>query len=306
MSKGEPKAPLFYFRKMKFGFVDNPDTIDYSLPSESDGNLDVLSMSDTTECRCYVGLSKMNPNELENFYPKGFKTKNLEYYSTQFNTIEMNAFFYRIFDESSVNKWYDRAESNFRFCPKFTQSISQFRRLKNCDAEVDRFVTSVSAFRDKLGVCFLQMHPSFSPGNYSDLEAFLNQWPQDLPLAVEVRHPEWFSSNWYDKYTNLLKRNNQIHIITDTSGRRDMVKLSLTAPKTFIRFVATDRNETNQKRIENWVEVISNWAAKGLQECYFMVHQHPGKESPDLARTAIGKMESYPNIVVPKTGNVLL
>jgi len=291
---------------MKFGFVENPDQVNYSLPPESDSNVRVLTRTANSQCNCYVGLSKMNPNELGDFYPKGFKTKNLEYYSTQFNTIEMNAFFYRIFDENSVHKWYDRAEPNFRFCPKVTQIISQFRRLRNCDAEVDRFITSVSAFRDKLGMCFLQMHPSFSPDNYSDLEAFLANWPKDLPIAVEVRHPAWYLPDWYEKYTILLEENNNVHIITDTSGRRDMVRLTLTAPKTFIRFVATDRNETNQKRIRKWVEIVSSWASKGLEECYFIVHQHPGKESPELARFVVNEMRKHSNLVVPSTGNRLL
>ena len=82
---------------MKFGSVDNPENIDFTLPPDHPNTKRVLSKyKNESNFNLFVGCAKWNRADLKGFYPRGTKDE-LEYYSTQFNSIELNATFYRIF-----------------------------------------------------------------------------------------------------------------------------------------------------------------------------------------------------------------
>ena len=119
---------------MKFGKVDNPGELDLSLPPDHPQTIVTLNnyLESDKELEISVGCAKWNKTDLKNFYPKGTKDE-LAYYSTQFNSIELNAFFYRIFPAEQVEKWKEKSTDGFKFYPKVPQLISQFRRLKNCE-----------------------------------------------------------------------------------------------------------------------------------------------------------------------------
>ena len=79
---------------MQFGKVQDPSKIDFRLPAITDRTIRVLSESKDLNLQVAIGCSKWNKQELKNFYPKGTKDE-LSYYSSQFNSIELNATFYR-------------------------------------------------------------------------------------------------------------------------------------------------------------------------------------------------------------------
>src|ERR1700677_3140207 len=129
---------------MKFGQVDNPGKIDFTIVSDNPGTAKVLKKTLKSKVfEAYVGCAKWNKKDLKNFYPREVKDE-LAYYSTQFNCIELNATFYRLFPAATFDKWYATAPKNFRFFPKLEQSISHFRRLKGVKEIVDHNVANMS------------------------------------------------------------------------------------------------------------------------------------------------------------------
>src|SRR5215470_2908353 len=118
-----------------------------------------------------IGCAKWNKTDLKNFYPKGVKDE-LGYYSTQFNCIELNATFYRLFPPTTFEKWRQTVPDDFKFFPKLEQSISHFRRLKEVEEIVDRNVENMSHLRETLGMPFLQMHNNFGPKDIERVQAF--------------------------------------------------------------------------------------------------------------------------------------
>jgi len=280
---------------MKFGRAENSESLDVSLPNDHPETLDWLSKyPKLAQPKFKIGLPKWGKPNLENFYPKGTKNP-LLYYSSQFNSLEFNAFFYRIFKPEQVVKWRDNTVANFTFNPKIPQIISQFKRLKNVDDYVDEFLFSISHFNEKLGTCFLQMHPTFSPQGFTDLQRFVERWPQDVPLAVELRHSDWYDNQQVNvDLRSLLKENNIAHIITDTVGRRDLIHMQLTNGSAFVRFTAAN-NAMDQHRIEAWVERLKLWHENGLQEIMFFAHIHAEKESPFIPANFVKKMNSVFN-----------
>ncbi|GBL35561.1 hypothetical protein EMGBS15_11560 [Filimonas sp.] len=92
-----------------------------------------------------------NKTDLKNFYPKGTKDE-LVYYATQFNSIEFNASFYRLFPPEQYAKWKDLTPKGFKFFPKLGQEISHWGRLKDTENAVDQFIANVSHL-EKNWVC---------------------------------------------------------------------------------------------------------------------------------------------------------
>ena len=101
--------------------------------------------SKSNDLEVYVGCAKWSKKDLKNFYPRGVKDE-LAYYSTQFNCIELNATFYRLFPPETFDKWYATVPENFRFFPKLEQTISHFKRLKDVkeivERNIDKYVAS--------------------------------------------------------------------------------------------------------------------------------------------------------------------
>ena len=79
---------------MKFGQVEHPEEIDFTLPPTPPETLTLLQhFKNDQSFEVFVGCAKWNKQDLKGFYPRGTKDE-LAYYSTQFNSIELNATFY--------------------------------------------------------------------------------------------------------------------------------------------------------------------------------------------------------------------
>lgn len=274
---------------MKFGKVENPGEVDFSLPQDREESIQLLNQYDPIDRPTVnIGCAKWNRQDLKGFYPRGTKDE-LHYYSRQFNSIELNATFYRIFPPEQVKKWTTKVPEDFRFFPKIPQIISQFRRLKNIDRELNEYLDAIQEFGKHLGMVFLQMHPSFGPKNFEVLSNFILNWPREVKLAVELRHPDWYSENQVLEETcHLLEENFITHVITDTAGRRDLMHMRLTTPYTFIRYTGAN-HDSDYQRLDDWFDRLTQWIQEGVQEINFFVHQNLEKASPLLSAHLINR-----------------
>ncbi|WP_294208352.1 DUF72 domain-containing protein [uncultured Chryseobacterium sp.] len=257
---------------MKFGKVADPSRIDFTLPEDHPSTKAVLSQNKNGLENISIGCAKWSRADLKGFYPKGTKDE-LRYYATQFNSIELNATFYGMPTPEQIITWKDKTPDHFRFFPKITNTVSHFRRLIDVTDAVTQFASSVMHFDEKLGMVFLQLHDNFQPKDYNRLEKFVKDWPQEVPVAIELRNEEWFSNEAvFNKTCALFEDHHITNIIVDTPGRRDMLHMRLTTPNTFIRYVATDSDHDYQ-RLDAWIDRLTNWKQQGLRNLYFFVHQ---------------------------------
>jgi uncharacterized protein YecE (DUF72 family) len=276
---------------MKFGKVENPGVLNLDLPLDHPDTERILRQNEFQSKRpkVFVGTPRWAKAELKGFYPKGTKDE-LAYYSTQFNAIELNAFYYRIFPEKTVKGWYERSAANFKFFPKVPQLISQFRRLKNCREELDDYFRSISHFQEKLGTVFLQMNENYGPKNMSDLKQFLQQWPTDLPLSVELRHPDWYNKEeTTNELCEALEKYGIGHTITDTAGRRDIIHMRLTNATCFVRFTGAN-HPSDVNRLDEWFERLTTWKELGIEQINFFIHQTIEKDLQMLSARFIQKI----------------
>ena len=135
---------------MDFGKVEAPDLnkINFKLPPDHPGTVKVLAKSPKTKTTdFYVGCAKWGrPDWVGKIYPAKTKAADfLEHYAKKFNSIELNATFYRMPYEKQIKGWKDKVGKDFKFCPKFVDQITHLRRLKNTKELVDEFAAVRSA-----------------------------------------------------------------------------------------------------------------------------------------------------------------
>ncbi|MEM7382357.1 MAG: DUF72 domain-containing protein, partial [Bacteroidota bacterium] len=251
----------------------------------------------------YVGCAKWNRQDLKNFYPRGTKDE-LEYYATQFNSIELNATFYRIFPAETYEKWYDKTPEGFKFFPKIVNNVSHLRRLNDHVYPIlDEYLAVTSLLREKLGTIFLQLHNNFGPKNWDRVVRFVEYWPKEFSLAMEFRHTDWFNdAKVSQELYHLLEENNIANILVDTAGRRDLMHMRLTNNEAFVRYVGAN-HPTDYDRLDDWTERLKDWKAQGLRNIHFFVHQNMELASPLLSAHLIEKLNKDlgVNLGIPKT-----
>ncbi|MCK8481855.1 DUF72 domain-containing protein [Psychroserpens algicola] len=277
---------------MKFGSVDNPQDLDLSLPQDHIDTARVLNrVKDDNLPEIYVGCAKWNKADLKGFYPRGTKDE-LGYYSNQFNAIELNATFYRIFPAEQFSKWYDKTPEGFKFFPKLNQEISHWKRLNEVQAVVDHYLSNAMHLKEKLGTIFLQMHSNFAPKDFDRVVHFIEHWPKEIDLAVEFRHTNWYADDVVaNQLYDVLERHNISNVIVDTAGRRDLMHMRLTNPTAFVRYVGAN-HESDYTRLDDWVVRLKEWQEQGIKEIDFFIHQNIEKESPLLSAYFIKKLNA--------------
>ena len=289
---------------MKFGKVDHPEHIDFTIPKDHPDTEVVLSKhKQEGETKVFVGCAKWNRQDLKNFYPRGTKDE-LQYYASQFNCIELNATFYRIFPAETYEKWYNKTPDGFKFFPKMTNEVSHLRRLtEQVYPVVDRYLEVTSLLKEKLGTIFLQMHNNFDPKNWDRVVRFVEYWPKEFPLAMEFRHTDWYTDEKVaQELYHLLEENNIANVLVDTAGRRDLMHMRLTNSEAFVRYVGAN-HASDYPRLDDWVERLASWKTTGLGNIHFFVHQNLELESPLLSAYFVKKLNNRlgSDLAVPKT-----
>ena len=81
----------------------------------------------------WIGTSGFSYSDWkEIFYPKGLSQKKwLHYYAQHYNTVEINATFYRYFAHTIFARWRDETPDEFRFTLKGPRDITQLKMRFN-------------------------------------------------------------------------------------------------------------------------------------------------------------------------------
>ncbi len=271
---------------MDFGKLTSVDQVNFALQEEPRQNRAVLgSIHQKGNKTIYLGPTGYNMKPwVGKWYPTGAKDKDyLKHFGVQFNTIEMNTTHYRIPDVATVTHWYQMVPDDFRFCPKIPQSISHAPDLGLNGREIELFCEAIGGLAEKMGACFMQLPPYFSPKDLPKMLLFLDRWPAAIPLAIEWRHPSFFEANEASEHVfQVLEERNISTVITDVSGRRDVCHLRITASPVLIRFVGNDLHQSDYDRIRDWANRMALWFEQGLEQVYFFTHEPDNLLAPEL------------------------
>jgi uncharacterized protein YecE (DUF72 family) len=115
------------------------------------------------------------------------------------------------------------------------------------------------------------------------IDAFFDKIPKDFPVSFELRHPDFYKEENKLKVAEILRKHNTPWIITDTAGVRDIIHQVITSDTVFIRFSGCDNPDVDKKRMNDWVDRISQWWGQGVREVYWYAHNIPEEKTPMYA-----------------------
>jgi len=271
---------------VKYGKLESVDGLDFTLPVDHAQTLRVLSGDRSDDFAVRIGGTMWNiPAWKGKIFPSKTPVKSFPLlYGKHFDTLELNATHYRIHPPETLQKWASYVGDDFRFCPKFPQLITHFRRFNNCTGLTDEFIAALLALEHKLGPSFIQLPPNFGLNGAQVLLDYLMQWPRELPLAVEFRHPDWFTpSIASEQVWQAMEELGIGAVISDTAGRRDAVHMRCTAPFLVLRFGGNNLHPSDSERIKTWIDRIAAWHQRGLREVYILIHQPDSVNTPETA-----------------------
>ena len=230
-------------------------------------------------------------------------------YSNQLTTVEGNTSFYAIPSAETITRWYTETPPEFRFCFKIPRDISHAPNLDSRKSETYFFTNRIRGLKERVGPIFLQLPPAFGPTQLPQLQGFLDFWPADLRLAVEVRHPDFYKTTHAAILNELFTRYKVARIMMDTRPirigsaeekqilqsreRKPDLPLQITATTDyiFLRYIGHPRMEVNSAFLDTWAWQLAQWIEEGLTlyvfcHCPFEVH------SPSICYTLYEKVRA--------------
>src|SRR5574341_511683 len=201
------------------------------------------------------------------FYPERLAQGGwLEHYASRFATVESNNAFYRLPEPDTFAAWSARTPEDFVMAIKASRFLTHVRRLRDPQEPVRRLLEHAGHLGGKLGPVLLQLPPTLR-ADASLLRDTLECFPAGVQVAVEPRHPSWFS----DPILELLRERGAALCLADRARRRSPV--CRTAGWTYLRFhegTATPRPCYGRQALATWAEVLAGtWGAAADAWVYF-------------------------------------
>lgn len=204
----------------------------------------------------------------QSFYPRGTPTSRwLPHYASVFDTVEVNATFYRLPNEETVRNWAAQVPAGFLFAVKASRYLTHIRRLRDIASGLERFWERLAPLRDagKLGPVLWQLPPSFRRDDEVLAKALA-----ELPAAqhcFEFRHPSWFAKPVYE----LLEERGASLALGD-DRRRQLPAASPRGPIAYLRLHYGSRGRDGNyspAEIETLRRRVAAWRSKRPVFVYF-------------------------------------
>ena len=210
-----------------------------------------------------IGTSGWSYDHWENvLYPPGLPTaRRLARYVEVFDTVELNASFYRWPKDSTFAGWRTRLPEGFTMTVKAHRGLTHFRRLSSPEAWVERFERCWTALGERREMLLVQLHPELERDD-ARLDHFLTVMPDQIPVAVEFRHPSWDADPVYD----LLERHDATYVVT--SGAHLPCVLRATSSRVYVRMHGPDPDTLYAGSYSDddlcwWRDRIREWQEQG-------------------------------------------
>ena len=149
------------------------------------------------------------------FYPERERESGwLVRYAEAFDTVEVNATFYRLPRRRAVAGWVERTPGEFTFAVKASRYLTHVKRLRDLPAGFARLEECLEPLRaaQKLGPILWQLPESFRRDD-DRLAGALERLPEGRH-AFEFRHSSWFDEDVYA----LLRANRAALVVADRAG----------------------------------------------------------------------------------------
>jgi uncharacterized protein YecE (DUF72 family) len=228
------------------------------------------------------------------FYPSGLMQRlELDYIARRFNSVEINATFYRLQSPESFRRWRAETPANFVYAVKGSRFITHQKQLGDVETALANFFASgVLLLGEKLGP-FLWQLPERMRFDRDRLARFLDRLPADMdaaarlarrctgivegrswteavaqgPLrhALEVRNPSFQTRDFFE-----LLRERRVALVS--SDAPDWPRLDiLTTDFAYARLHGAEQlyaSGYTEAALDEWADRIRGWNSEGARAVF--------------------------------------
>ncbi len=201
-------------------------------------------------------------------------------YASHFPVVEMDTSFYAIPPEKNITKWIEETPEVFEFIPKAYGPLTQHKRRSQetrplgelFEIYKSRFSPMVESGKVKMFLFQFPPYFIYKSENRAYLK-LVRQTMGDWPIAVEFRHPSWFSDEYKEETFTLLKQLNFIHVVVDQpqtpSNSVPFLPVATNPEKSFIRLHGRNyEGWLGADKTQNWrkVRTLYDYNERELEE----------------------------------------
>ena len=130
-------------------------------------------------------------------YPEGLPQRLwFQRYAENFDTVEINASFYRLPLPTTFDGWREKAPDDFRYAVKVNRFVTHLKKLVGVEEELALFIELARKLGPALGPLLYQLPPSLKL-DIQRLENFLKLIPSDVGNVFEFRNASWYVPEVY-------------------------------------------------------------------------------------------------------------
>ncbi|CAM3015009.1 sensor histidine kinase [Mycobacterium intermedium] len=195
-------------------------------------------------------------------YPSGTpSSRRLLRYAEVFDTVELNASFYRWPKDETFAGWRDKVPDGFKFSVKAHRGLTHYRRLASPEPWIERFQRCWQVLGDRAGVLLVQLHPEHARDD-DRLDSFLASVPPSIRVAVELRHPSWDDPAVYE----VLEKHRAAYVVMSGANlacvpraTTDLVYVRMHGPEPASMYTGSYTLDD----LRCWAERITEWDHQG-------------------------------------------
>jgi uncharacterized protein YecE (DUF72 family) len=200
------------------------------------------------------------------FYQQDLPVKKwLEYYSSRFDTVEVNNTFYRLPESKVFAGWREQTPAGFCFAVKASRFLTHMKRLRQPAEPIARLFSRLEPLGDRLGPVLYQL-PATMTRDLPRLEQFFEALPDHfhgraLHHVMEFRDPSWYVSDTFA----LLDEHRVSLCLHDKAGSE--ISEPFVGPISYVRFHGTSghyHGSYSSRQLERWARRLGGRAATGF------------------------------------------
>jgi uncharacterized protein YecE (DUF72 family) len=197
-------------------------------------------------------------------YPPGTPPRDrLAKFVSHFDTVELNASFYRWPRPALFAGWRQRLPEGFQLSVKAPRGLTHAKRLFAPEQWLERIAAGLHELGDRRAILLVQLAPTHARDD-ARLSYFLDRMPPWIRTAVEFRHPSWHDDAVFD----MLAARGVAYCVM--SGARLPCLLRATAPFVYLRLHGPDPDHLYagsypDDSLHWWADRIREWQDQGKE-----------------------------------------
>jgi uncharacterized protein YecE (DUF72 family) len=176
------------------------------------------------------------PGNKLSFPPEYQQKSRLNYYSSLFNSLEVNSSFYKVPMRSTFEKWAADVPADFNFTVKLWKEITHIKDLKFKLSNIDYFLNAADGIGAKKGCLLVQFPGKINLEYYNQVEQILEQLQQLDPYNTWHKVVEFRNTSWYVNEAHELLDDYNASLVLHDIPKSKNTKLNKKATVAYYRY----------------------------------------------------------------------